>query len=30
MVRLRPLAPGRYAFMGEYHSDTAKGVVIAE
>jgi hypothetical protein len=30
IVRLRPLAPGRYDFMGEYHSETAKGVVIAE
>ena len=30
IVRLRPLAPGRYRFMGEYHSDTAQGVVIAE
>ena len=30
IVRLRPLAPGRYNFMGEYHSDTAQGVVIAE
>ena len=29
-VRLRPLAPGRYPFMGEYHSSTAQGVVIAE
>jgi hypothetical protein len=29
-VRIRPLAPGRYPFMGEYHSDTAQGVVIAE
>lgn len=29
-VRLRPLSPGRYPFMGEYHSDTAQGVVIAE
>ena len=29
-VRLRPLAPGRYPFMGEYHSDTAQGVVIAQ
>lgn len=29
-VRLRPLAPGRYPFMGEYHSETAQGVVIAE
>jgi len=30
VVRLRPLAPGRYNFMGEFHSDTAEGVVIAE
>src|SRR5215469_11723746 len=30
IVRLRPLAPGKYNFMGEYHSDTAEGVVIAE
>ncbi|MGH6888836.1 MAG: cupredoxin domain-containing protein [Rhizomicrobium sp.] len=30
VVRLRPLAPGRYPFMGEYHESTAKGVVIAE
>ena len=29
-VHLRPLAPGKYPFMGEYHSDTAQGVVIAE
>ncbi|MBK5197508.1 MAG: cupredoxin domain-containing protein [Methyloceanibacter sp.] len=29
-VRLRPLDPGRYPFMGEYHEDTAQGVVIAE
>ena len=29
-VRLRALAPGRYPFMGEYHSATAQGVVIAE
>jgi len=29
-VRIRPLAPGRYPFMGEYHADTARGVVIAE
>jgi plastocyanin len=29
-VRIRPLAPGRYPFIGEYHSDTAQGVVIAE
>jgi hypothetical protein len=29
-VRLHPLAPGRFAFMGEYHAETAKGVVIAD
>lgn len=29
-VRLRPLAPGRYAFMGEFHADTAVGVIIAD
>jgi hypothetical protein len=29
-VRLRALPPGSYPFMGEFHSDTAQGVVIAE
>jgi uncharacterized surface anchored protein len=29
-VRLRALAPGKYKFMGEYHSETAQGVVIAQ
>jgi heme/copper-type cytochrome/quinol oxidase subunit 2 len=29
-VRLRPLDPGKYPFIGEYHEDTAKGVVVAE
>ena len=29
-VRLRPLGAGRYPFMGEYHADTAQGVVISE
>jgi hypothetical protein len=29
-VRIGPLAPGRYPFIGEYHEATAKGVVIAE
>jgi len=29
-VRLRPLAPGRFRFMGEYHSETAQGAVVAE
>ena len=30
LVRIRPLRPGRYAFMGEYHSATAQGVVVAQ
>ena len=30
VVRLRSLDPGTYPFIGEYHSDTAKGNVIAE
>jgi heme/copper-type cytochrome/quinol oxidase subunit 2 len=29
-IRLRPLAKGSYPFKGEFHHDTAKGVVIAE
>jgi hypothetical protein len=29
-VRLRALAPGKYPFMGEYHSATAEGFVIAK
>jgi len=29
-MRWRPLAPGRYPFMGEFHSDSAQGIVIAE
>jgi hypothetical protein len=29
-IHLRPLGPGRYSFMGEYHSDTAQGVVVSE
>jgi hypothetical protein len=29
-VRLRALSPGKYPFMGEYHPDTAQGLVIAE
>jgi hypothetical protein len=29
-IRLRPLGPGRYKFMGEFHPETAQGVVIAE
>jgi len=30
VVRLRTLDPGSYPFIGEYNSDTAKGVVVAE
>jgi hypothetical protein len=30
VVRIGPLPPGKYPFMGEYHESTAKGVVIAE
>jgi len=29
-VRLPALKAGRYPFVGEYHEDTAKGVVIVE
>ncbi len=29
-VRLRSLEPGRYAFIGEYHADTAAGTIIAD
>lgn len=30
IVRIGPLAPGRYPFIGEFHEATAKGAVIAE
>jgi hypothetical protein len=30
VVRVGPLAPGRYNFVGEFNEATAKGVVIAE
>lgn len=30
VVRLRPLKPGRYPFTGEYHAETAFGVVVAQ
>ena len=30
LVRVGPLDAGRYEFIGEFHADTAKGVVIAE
>ncbi len=29
-IRLRPLGPGRYPFMGEFHPDTAQGVVVSK
>ena len=29
-IRVRPLAPGKYPFMGEYHAATAQGIVIAK
>lgn len=28
-LRLRPLGPGRYNFFGDYHQDTAQGVIVA-
>ena len=30
VVRIGPLNPGRYPFIGEYNEATAKGVVVAE
>lgn len=30
VIKLGPLKPGRYAFVGEFHEDTAKGVLIVE
>jgi plastocyanin len=29
-VHIRPLDPGRYPFMGEYHAATAQGLVIVQ
>ena len=29
-IRIRPLAAGSYPFVGEFHEDSAKGVVVAE
>lgn len=29
-IRLRPLGPGRFPFMGEFHPDTAQGTVVSE
>ena len=28
--QIGPLAPGRYAFMGEFHPETAQGLVVVE
>jgi hypothetical protein len=30
LIRIGPLDPGRYEFIGEFHAETAKGVMIAE
>ena len=30
VVRIGPLKPGRYPFVGEYNEATAKGVVVVE
>ncbi|MCB1723418.1 MAG: cupredoxin domain-containing protein [Gammaproteobacteria bacterium] len=29
-IRFGPLNPGRYAFVGEFHEETARGVIVAE
>ncbi len=29
-IRLKPLAKGTYAFVGEFHEETAKGTIVAE
>ena len=29
-IRIKPLDPGTYPYIGEFHSETAKGVVIAK
>ena len=30
VIFIGPLAPGKYPFFGDFHQDTARGVVIAE
>lgn len=30
VVKVRPLKPGRYVFVDEYHEDVAKGTLVAE
>ncbi|MDT3708312.1 MAG: cupredoxin domain-containing protein [Thiobacillus sp.] len=29
-IYLGPLTPGRYAFIGEFHENTARGVIVVE
>jgi hypothetical protein len=29
-VRMRPLSPGRFGFFGDFHRDTAQGVIVSE
>jgi hypothetical protein len=29
-VIIGPLKPGRYPFMGEFHAETAQGVIVAQ
>ena len=29
-VRIRPMAPGRYRFIGEYHQETAAGILVVD
>jgi hypothetical protein len=29
-VRMRPLGPGRFVFFGDFHRDTAQGVIVSE
>jgi hypothetical protein len=30
MIYIGPLEPGRYPFSGEFHADTAQGVIVAQ
>ena len=30
VIRMKPLEKGSYAFFGEYHENTAQGVLIAD
>jgi plastocyanin domain-containing protein len=29
-IYIGPLTPGEYAFVGEFHEDTARGVIVAQ